>query len=464
MAVTSRGRTTTDLQISKKWKDRETSPERTKVWTEPPNKLRSERKVPVVYYLSRNGQLEHPHFMEVPLSSPEGLYLRDVINRLNFLRGKGMATMYSWSSKRSYKNGFVWHDLAENDFIYPAHGQEYVLKGSELLDSASICKSDHSLSSSFKKPPPENQKSGDECDFPVVVTRRRNQSWSSIDLHEYKVYKAECTGESAGRAAADASTQTDDKRRRRRAIREIEEEEEEEKSKESCENENQSTELSREEISPPPSDSSPETLDSLMKADGRVVLCPEIVNEDRTADNHPSGRLKAASVLMQLITCGSISFKDCGPTTQGKDTDHHRGFSLISHYKARLPRGGGVANQVGKDAEEAIVENPSFVGRVKMVEEKEYFSGSLIETKKEEFPALKRCSSYNADRTTELEVKEMEGVKAKCIPRKPKTSQSSTRKEGNVNEVPCSSSTNNNSSNRNHHHGSSKKQVVQSHS
>ncbi|KAI7999266.1 Myb-related protein 2 [Camellia lanceoleosa] len=75
---------------------------------------------------------------------------------------------------------------------------------------------------------------------------------------------------------------------------------------------------------------------------------------------------------------------------------------------------------------------PSFVGRVKVVEEKEYFGGSLIETKKEEFPALKRCSSYNADRTTELEVKEMEGVKAKCIPRKPKTSQSSTRKEGNL--------------------------------
>ena len=63
-----------ELQMHKKWKGRETSPERTKVWTEPPNhKL---RKVPVVYYLSRNGQLEHPHFMEVPLSSPDGLYLR----------------------------------------------------------------------------------------------------------------------------------------------------------------------------------------------------------------------------------------------------------------------------------------------------------------------------------------------------------------------------------------------------
>lgn len=96
----SRGRrmTTTELQIPKKWTDRETSPERTKVWAEP--KPKTARKVSVVYYLSRNGQLEHPHFMEVPLSSPHGLYLKDVINRLNALRGKGMATMYSWSAKR----------------------------------------------------------------------------------------------------------------------------------------------------------------------------------------------------------------------------------------------------------------------------------------------------------------------------------------------------------------------------
>lgn len=34
------------------------------------------RKVPVLYYLSRNGQLEHPHLIEVPLSSSHGLYLR----------------------------------------------------------------------------------------------------------------------------------------------------------------------------------------------------------------------------------------------------------------------------------------------------------------------------------------------------------------------------------------------------
>jgi hypothetical protein len=37
---------------------------------------------------------------------------------------------------RSYKNGFVWHDLCEDDLILPAHGNEYVLKGSELFEES----------------------------------------------------------------------------------------------------------------------------------------------------------------------------------------------------------------------------------------------------------------------------------------------------------------------------------------
>ncbi|MQL95799.1 hypothetical protein Taro_028468 [Colocasia esculenta] len=122
------------------------SPERSKTRAEAPLKHQHQlqqsqpqqlaRKIPVVYYLCRNRHLEHPHFIEVPTSSPEDLYLRDVISRLNVLRGKGMAAMYSWSSKRSYKNGFVWHDLSEDDLILPSNGNEYVLKGSELLDTS----------------------------------------------------------------------------------------------------------------------------------------------------------------------------------------------------------------------------------------------------------------------------------------------------------------------------------------
>jgi hypothetical protein len=59
--------------------NRQVSPERAKVWTErSPKYQQQNRKVPVVYYLCRNRQLEHPHFIEVPLASPDGLYLRGI--------------------------------------------------------------------------------------------------------------------------------------------------------------------------------------------------------------------------------------------------------------------------------------------------------------------------------------------------------------------------------------------------
>ncbi|KAJ0622128.1 hypothetical protein HanIR_Chr01g0016541 [Helianthus annuus] len=367
--------------VSRKWKDQiQRSPERTKVWIEP-NK---HRRVAVVYYLSRNGQLEHPHFVEVSLSCSDGLYLRDVIDRLNSLRGKGMASMYSWSSKRSYKNGFVWHDLSENDFIYPAHGNEYILKGSELFDAGN--KSDESpVSITKKSSSSETVKSLDE--FELSVDRsRRNQSWSAIDLHEYKVFSGES---SSTRIAANASTQTE-------CNNEVESE---------LYNDNEISELSRTEISPPPSDSSTETLESLMKSDGKPIPRPETDVEHGHEHEHVNinptagSKLKASSVLMQLISCGSISFRSCGP---GKENP---GFSLVSKCKPKmLTRGEGVDDRVekgaGEEESEETGKNGVVLGRGKKVivtEDKEYFSGSLIETKKDEFPALKRSNSYNAN-------------------------------------------------------------------
>lgn len=264
---------------------------------------------------------------------------------------------------RSYKNGFVWQDLEEDDVIYPAEGQEYILKGSELLEPPALLQ-DPPVT--FPSKPPEILNSGTE--FPAP-TRRRNQSWSAIDLHEYKVYKSD-SGEPAGKFAADASTQTDEMRHRRHAVE-------------------KSTELSREEISPPPSESSPETLESLMKADGKLIKSAGTgeKRDDLTISHHPSGRMKASTVLMQLLTCGSIGFKDCGPGYMRE----HPGLSVVGPYKARMPRGG-------VEDEEQLRGTNNVKGKVR-VEEKEYFSGSLIqETNRDEFPALKRSSSYNADR------------------------------------------------------------------
>ncbi|KAK8598448.1 hypothetical protein V6N13_094417 [Hibiscus sabdariffa] len=356
MPMSSKGRTTELGVVSRKWKETsEMSPERNKVWIEP---TIIQRKVAVVYYLSTNGHLQHPHFMEVPLSSNAGLYLKDVTNRLNLLRGKGMATQYSWSSKR-------------NDFIYPSHGQEYILKGTEILDQSISPRS-------LEVTSPE--KSDKDDDF-QSIRRRRDPSRSSIDLREYKVYTADSSSDSTERLAADASTQTDDHKRRRR--KPVVKEPKMEKLQ------SQELELSREDISPPPSDSSSETLESLMKADARRFLSNSGGNKEDNLNR--SGRMRASAVLMQLISCGSISVKDVVT-----NSERNEGLSLMGHYKSRLPRGAGNYSQ----------------------ERKEYFSGSLVETKREEAPdsELKRSSSCNAERSSQLQLaeKEIDGMHERC--------------------------------------------------
>ncbi|CAA6654904.1 unnamed protein product [Spirodela intermedia] len=375
--------------------------------------------------------------MEVTLSS-DGLYLRDVISRLNCLRGKGMATMYAWSSKRSYKHGFVWHDLSDNDFIHPAHGHEYVLKGSELLQGSGAASSSISQgtsratsatsSGSDKSLDFPEPAAGGDSDFPLL--RRKKNPWHSFELAEYKVYKAENTAEAAVKVAADASTQTDERRQRRRSRGSG--------GVPGPEEADPTTELSRDEISPPPSSSSPDTLETLIRAD---VLAATAVSGDgdperAAAGAHASGRTRASAMLMHLISCGSLSVKD-------------HGFSLVSQYRSRLPR-----RRVLEASEQAAAkeECPCPEGRsgfpAVTLEEKEYFSGSLIEMKKKESegsgePAsLQRSSSFNADRVSKLELAEREedddGVRAKCLPRRAARSLV-TRKETTGNRGSVSS-------------------------
>nr|QEG03100.1 upstream of FLC-like protein isoform X1 [Cymbidium ensifolium] len=340
------------------------SPERSMVWKEPKNR----GKVPVVYYLSRNGQLEHPHFMEVMLSSARGLHLRDVLNRLDFLRGKGMASMYSWSSKRNYKNGFVWHDLSDDDVIHPAHGNEYILKGSELL---------HGLPSAQKLQETSESPEIPKSDTGFVSSRRKNAVWSSrsLDLGEYKVYKNDLMAASTGNA--DAATQTDDKRRRRRAQTK---DGEGDRSLVIRGEENPRTELGCDEISPPPSSSSSETLETVIKTDGSIISAA-VAGGKSGGENCHSGRFRASAsaVVMHLISCGS--------------------FSLVPPYRTVVQRGAPSDDQ-------ELRETNGVMGISGLtVQEKEYYSGSLVETKKGDggdgvgdLPVLKRSSSYNAER------------------------------------------------------------------
>ncbi|KAL6563648.1 hypothetical protein OROGR_002607 [Orobanche gracilis] len=336
-------------------KYRQVGPERAKVWTEKSPKYRynhhynqqrqqssrSNQKVPVVYYLSRNRQLEHPHFMEVPLSSSGGLYLRDVIERLNVLRGRGMASMYSWSCKRSYKNGFVWHDLCNDDLILPAHGNEYVLKGSELFEGSNSEKS--SLN-------------------------------GSLSLTQYKVYKND--------SLSDASTQTDENTpkplRTQNTCNRGLSTHDGLTDRENVDNNSRvksTSNISRDLVSPPPSTLSASsssdrtgTLESLIRADAKKLNSFRILKEEdfRMPCN---AKLKTSDFILQLISCGLISAKD-----------HH--FGLISVYKPRFLhsklRSPLFPSSLVLGEIDCLTENPRLMGM--NLEDKEYFSGTLVET------------------------------------------------------------------------------------
>ncbi|KAJ6767966.1 PROTEIN UPSTREAM OF FLC-LIKE ISOFORM X1 [Salix koriyanagi] len=253
-----------ELSMANKGQDRETSPDRTKMTILP--KSKSDLKVAVVYYLTRNGHFEHPHFMEVPLSSPQGLQLKgDVKDRLNHLRGQGMARMYSWSSKRSYKNGFVWQDLSESGYIHPCGGHEYILKGSLLLETSQSFRYDSTSSRTSKVFSDIISSSSEDSNSPAI--RMKNRSWTTFDdLEEYRVYKAKITGEIAGEV-------------RRRLLN---------------------------YHSNPVRKPSRAWEEGLWRKTGRR----ELLKYERVEDDCPGGGMKPSVVLMKLVGCGSKRFSN----------------------------------------------------------------------------------------------------------------------------------------------------------
>ncbi|TMW99668.1 hypothetical protein EJD97_002157 [Solanum chilense] len=374
-------------------KYRQLSPERAKVWREKSPKYeqqqpsQSDGKVPVVYYLCRNQQLEHPHFMEVTMSSPDGLYLRDVIKRFNVLRGKGMASSYSWSCKRSYKNRFVWHDLSEDDLILPARTTEYVLKGSEFCEElksgrSSPAKNDKLSNrkvlpeppSQYDSSPPSNTNercAKNSCDgepsLPAVKANSANANTcdvladASVQIHE-KTNTANTTHNNI----CTRGISTDDR---------------------SCAVEinqvqvNELTEIRVESDTLPP-----DTLISLIRSD--VSKLSSFRKLDSEECRVPS-KLKPHNMLMQLISCGSLSVKD------------HR-FGFIQTYKPRL--------NLGKL--DCITRNKSLMGL--NLEDEEYICASWTEST---IPKENQSSFVTAERTNrepEDSVQSKEGASSRC--------------------------------------------------
>ncbi|XP_062196782.1 protein SOSEKI 3-like isoform X2 [Phragmites australis] len=452
-----------------------TSPGRNKVWVEPPGKSNNQtlarspppppapaaaKRVAVVYYLCRNRHLEHPHFIEVPLASPEeGLYLRDVINRLNVLRGKGMAAMYSWSCKRSYKNGFVWHDLSDEDLVLPAQGNEYILKGSELLDrspqpdrqqngvgnpkveslkqpkeespqsrgSQEGCSSSSSPSAVVKEvsplpPTPRPQQQAQSALLPSssASTNREDEQCPTPHSGSSGNVSPEQTGRKAPLSEAsspgsleyrvckpmgahDASTQTDDTERNvpekhTRMAGVSTEDSTSDAEIQECHQRNspKGPEIVQESPQGCLFDASPggrvETLESLIRAEASRRSGFKTLEEEHMYG--PMGvKLKPANLLMQLITCGSISVKD------------HRGFGFIPTYRPRFTQvefpSPVFSTPMGLRHLDKMPCNARTIGM--RAPESEYFSGSLVETKKQDesgkgMGTLKRSSSFDEDR------------------------------------------------------------------
>ncbi|TYI70730.1 hypothetical protein E1A91_D08G242200v1 [Gossypium mustelinum] len=403
------------------------SPERAKVWTEKSPKYRQHnRRVPVVYYLCRNRQLEHPHFIEVPLSSPDGLYLRDVIERLNILRGRGVASSYSWSCKRSYRNGFVWHDLSEDDLIPPAHGNEYVLKGSELFEESSPDRfSPVGTSIRFQNlkqlpEPPSSSRSQDDSSQSSSLNGNRTKLSQDDELSspDASTQTEENTSRLKTRETCTRGVSTDDGSLEPECNANFQNQVPNVKDcSEICRNSGSPTSTS----SASSSGGKTETLESLIRADASKINSFRILEEEeiRTPTNP---RLKATNMLMQLISCGSISVKG-------------HSFGLVPSYKPRFSHSKNslplFSTSIMLGELNCLSENPKLLGL--RLEDKECFSGSLIETKmlkeRHGHTTLKRSSSCSADRTCkELasteEKEELNSGRTKCILRSVKASLS----------------------------------------
>jgi hypothetical protein len=235
----------------------------------------------------------------------------------------------------------------------------------------------------------------------------KNSSWGgSLSLTEYKVYK--------GDGLADASTQTEENASRRKAREtctrgvSTEDGSVEPECSEIYQNQvsraKENSEICRDSVSPPPSTSSAsssggktETLESLIRADASKINSFRILEEEEIR-MPANARIKATNVFMQLISCGSISVKD-------------HSFGLIPTYKPSFTHSKFpsplFSSSLMLGELDCLSENPRLMGL--RLEDKEYFSGSLIETKmlKEEgggVNSLKRSSSCNADRLVQFQI------------------------------------------------------------
>ncbi|KAG6478007.1 protein SOSEKI 2-like isoform X1 [Zingiber officinale] len=370
------------------------------------------RKLQVVYYLCRNGQLEHPHFIELPYLPNHHLRLKDVIERLTLLRGKGMPSLFSWSCKRSYKNGYVWNDLAENDIIYPADGVEYVLKGSEIFPGAYDRFQPIPASSRQIKALPAPRK------LHLEFVDDDDAEDMEQGAEEETVVGKRTVGENMRvgypRRTCGVSTEEMEGVDCRTAAR--------------ASRHHAPTELPLDDSSPPSSSSSDKPRNQAYPA---AATCGGVSQRFDDVDPAPEPVLSRNSVLLQLIACGSAALKGRG--TQNSGAIKAASAAANSASDAAAASAGCVRHSAASrltaraadddESSRCYSENPRYCHP--LVEDKEYFSGSIVEEGSRgggpPEPILQKSSSYNEESSSKVGIgveEERAGkeVKGKCIP------------------------------------------------
>lgn len=228
-------------------------------------------------------------------------------------------------------------------------------------------------------PPPSPQE--DEKEEEEEEEEVSSQEYVSSGSAEYRVYRPI--------GSSDAATQTDDENKK--------------SDHHDKENENLTTVVSTDNGSTTldsinnharlSNGSRSETLESLLRADARNKNIFRRLKEEEVLI--PTGpKMKPGNILMQLITCGSFTVKD------------HESYGIVSNYQPSFSHMKFQSSVFARSSMlgelDCLSKDPRLMGL--KLEDKEYFSGSLIETKKhredigERMPVLKRSSSYNAER------------------------------------------------------------------
>ncbi|OMO96952.1 hypothetical protein COLO4_14945 [Corchorus olitorius] len=170
-------------------------------------------------------------------------------------------------------------------------GREYILKGSQLLETSLSSRSYETVTStsSSSKNSSETYSSSEDSNVPAII-RRKHHSWSEFkELDEQKIYKARTSKEFSSKGSS-VSTQTGENSRQRRLG-----------SEETKEQEREGNQSIVDLIGPQASRLSSFSTSEVPKS---LKISADI--RDQSADNdRPSGRIKASAVIIQLIACGS---------------------------------------------------------------------------------------------------------------------------------------------------------------